>query len=49
MRGFKAGVTKNARMINPGFEWQTRYNDDIFRNEKGFMKISQYIIDIPKN
>ncbi len=49
IRGFKAEVTKNARMINPDFGWQTRYNDHIIRNEKGFKKISQYIKDNPKN
>lgn len=43
LRGFKIGVTKNARKINPGFQWQTRYHDHIIRNEQSFYNISNYI------
>ena len=34
IRGFKIGVTKNARQINPNFQWQARYHDHIVRDEK---------------
>jgi len=31
--GFKTGVTKNARLVNPDFSWQPRYHDHIIRNQ----------------
>ena len=33
IRGFKTGVSVNARKINPNFAWQTRFHDHIIRNE----------------
>jgi len=47
VRGFKTGVTINARQINPDFAWQTNYHDHIIRNEKSFQNISDYIINNP--
>lgn len=47
IRGFKIGVTKNARQINSNFAWQSRYHDHIIRNEQSFQKISNYIINNP--
>ncbi len=49
IRGFKIGVTKNARKINSEFVWQPRYHDHIIRNDKSFENISNYIINNPKN
>ncbi len=49
IRGFKIGVTKNARKINSEFVWQSRYHDHIIRNDKSFKNISNYIINNPKN
>jgi REP element-mobilizing transposase RayT len=49
IRGFKIGVTTNARKINSCFAWQPRYYDHIIRNQKSFNKIREYIIDNPKN
>ena len=43
IRGFKIGVTKNARPINPDFSWQPRYHDHIIRNDLSFHNISNYI------
>ena len=43
VRGFKIGVTKNARKINAGFAWQSRFHDHIIRNEKSFNEITEYI------
>jgi REP element-mobilizing transposase RayT len=43
IRGFKIGVTKNARAINPYFAWQSRFYDHIIRNEKTYYKIVEYI------
>lgn len=47
IRGFKIGVTKNARQINPDFAWQPRYHDHIIRNEKSYHHISEYIVNNP--
>jgi REP element-mobilizing transposase RayT len=49
IRGFKIGVTKNARLINPDFAWQSRYHDHIIRNDESFQKITEYIINNPLN
>ena len=49
IRGFKSAVTKNARMIEPNFGWQSRFHDHIIRNEDSFYKISEYIVNNPSN
>lgn len=49
VRGFKAGVTKNARIINPEFAWQSRFHDHIIRNDQSYQKISDYINNNPLN
>ena len=47
IRGFKIGVTKNARQISPDFAWQSRYHDHIIRNDRSYQNISEYIINNP--
>ena len=47
IRGFKIGVTKNARLIDPGFAWQSLYHDHIIRDKKSYRNISEYIINNP--
>ena len=47
IRGFKVGVTKNARTINANFSWQSRYHDHIIRNKNSYQSISEYIINNP--
>ncbi len=47
IRGYKIGVTKNARKIKPGFAWQSRYHEHIIRNEISYSKIENYIITNP--
>ncbi len=47
IRGFKIGVTKNAKQINPDFRWQLRYYDNIIRNKISFQRISNYIEQNP--
>lgn len=47
IRGFKIGITKNARMINPGFAWQSRFYDHVIRDQKDYDRIHQYIINNP--
>ena len=49
IRGFKIGVTTNARQINPDFAWQSRYHDHIIRDEKSYQKITEYIFNNPAN
>ena len=48
IRGFKIGVTKNARIIQPNFAWQSPYHDHFIRDDKSFHTISEYIIRNPK-
>jgi len=47
IRGFKIGVTKRARKIDPGFAWQSRYHEHIIRNNESFKRICNYIISNP--
>ena len=47
VRGFKSAVTKNARYIQTGFAWQSRYHDHIIRNNTSFHNISRYIRNNP--
>lgn len=47
IRGFKIGVTTNARKINPDFAWQSRYHDHIIRNNRSLENIQRYIINNP--
>jgi len=49
IRGFKIGVTVNARKIDANFAWQARYHDHIIRDDDSFQKIQDYIISNPKN
>ena len=43
IRGFKSSVTMYARKNNIDFAWQTRFYDQIIRDNKSFIKIRQYI------
>lgn len=47
IRGFKAGVTKQARAILPQFSWQARYHDHIIRNDESWGRIANYIVNNP--
>ena len=49
IRGFKIGVTKNSRTINPDFKRQPRFHDHIIRDDDSFHRISKYIINNPLN
>ncbi|MEM6265859.1 MAG: hypothetical protein AAGI38_25375 [Bacteroidota bacterium] len=49
IRGFKAGVTKQARTILPEFSWQPRYHDHIIRNDESWNRIANYIVNNPLN
>tara|TARA_R110002124_G_scaffold287127_1_gene470578 strand:- start:3955 stop:4524 length:570 start_codon:yes stop_codon:yes gene_type:complete len=49
IRGFKIGVTKQARKIRTDFQWQARYYDHIIRDQKSLNAISEYILKNPLN
>ncbi len=46
---YKSAVTKHARRLGYEFAWQSRFYDHIIRDNNSFAKISEYIIDNPKN
>ena len=48
IRGIKSTVTTRARIINPGFGWQTRYYDHIIRNRKDYERILEYLNKHPQ-
>lgn len=47
IRGYKIGVTLNARKIDADFAWQKRYYDHIIRDDNSYNKIIEYIIENP--
>jgi putative transposase len=49
IRGYKIGVSKKARLINPAFAWQSRYYDRIIRNDNEYQRIVEYISTNPQN
>ncbi len=48
VRGYKIGVTINAKKINVNWGWQPNYHDHIIRNNDEYKRIKNYIIDNPK-
>jgi len=46
---FKSMVTMNARKLNSGFGWQSRFHDHIIRNEEEYQRIANYIENNPAN
>ncbi len=46
---YKSAVTKHARRLGYNFAWQSRFYDHIIRDEKSFLKISDYIQNNPIN
>jgi REP element-mobilizing transposase RayT len=49
IRGFKSAVTTYARKNNIEFNWQSRFHDHIIRSAADYDRISQYILNNPKN
>lgn len=47
VRGYKTGVTINARKVNPRFKWQERYYDHIILQKSELYSISKYIRNNP--
>jgi hypothetical protein len=49
IRGFKIGVSTNARKILPVFAWQTRFYDHVIRDSEEYQRIADYILYNPIN
>ena len=47
IRGYKIGVTKNAKKTDANWAWQSRYYDHIIRNNISFERIRNYILENP--
>ena len=48
VRGFKAGVTTQARKINTHFSWHNNYYENIIRNRSMLENLSLYTLNNPK-
>jgi len=48
IRSFKSSVTKNARLLNPDFAWQTRSHDHIIRDARSFEIFQTTLSIIPE-
>jgi hypothetical protein len=42
IRGYKIGVTKQAKLMQLNFAWQPRFYDHIIRNQESYLKIAEY-------
>src|SRR5450759_4000129 len=48
VRGYKSSVTKQLNLLNIGYTvWQRNYHEHIIRNEKSYLRISEYIVNNP--
>jgi len=47
LRGYKAGVTSQARQAGLAFQWQPRFHDRVVRNGLEMERIRKYILDNP--
>lgn len=45
---YKSAVTKEARMLEPGFGWQSRFYDRIIRTEEEYWNTINYIKSNPQ-
>ena len=48
IRGYKVGVTSQARKLHQDFGWQKRYHDHIIRDDKSYEMITAYIESVHK-
>ena len=46
---YKSVVSKNARLTDAGFNWQSRFHDHIIRDAQAFENIQHYIANNPAN
>jgi len=45
--GYKSVVSKHANRLGYDFAWQSRFYDNIIRNDSDYQRIAKYIIDNP--
>ena len=46
---YKSAVSKHAHRLGYEFDWQTRFHDHIIRKDNDYIRISNYILNNPKN
>ena len=49
IRGFKSSLKRYANQYSIEFDWQSRYYDEIIRDEETFLIIRRYIEENPEN
>lgn len=49
IRSYKSVVSKNSRLLNADFNWQSLFHDHVIRNSELFEKIQNYIENNPIN
>lgn len=49
VRSYKSVVSKHARLLNPEFNWQSKFHDHIIRNSESLERIQNYIENNPSN
>lgn len=49
IRWYKGRCTYEIRKTDPDFGWQSRFHDHVIRDGKSYDRISNYILDNPKN
>lgn len=49
IRSYKSIVSRESKLINPKFKWQSRFHDAIIRNSISFERIQNYIENNPLN
>lgn len=47
LRSYKSAVTNSCHQHNHWFSWQSRFYDQIIRNEKQYLAIKKYIVNNP--
>lgn len=48
IRSYKSAVTRDARKVNLGFGWQSKFHDRIIRSQMSYLRIVFYIKNNPK-
>ncbi len=49
IRSYKSAVTRDARILNMHFGWQSKFHESIVRNEEALNRIQNYILNNPEN
>ncbi len=49
IRSYKSAVVKHAHRLGCDFAWQSRFYDNIIRNQQSYNNVSNYIVNNPVN